>query len=131
MTDMTVRVKGADALRRKIKRLGGDLGDMKAVHREASELVAAEARRRAPVDTGAMAGSIRASATQRKATVRAGTVGKAKPYTARQHWSQQKGRPGEEFVYRAVGKLGRHVVDLYHDRVDRLIDRMNRTGLGG
>lgn len=131
MSDVTVRVDGAKELRRKLKKMGGDLKDMKAIHREASELVADEARRRAPYRDGAITSGIRAGATQTKAVVRSGTVGRSKEYAARQHWSQQKGQAGFEYVYRAVGKLGRDVVDLYHDRVDDLVDRMNRSGKAG
>lgn len=131
MADVTVRVEGAKELRRKIKQLQGDLKDMKAIHGDAATMVAREAERRAPVDKGTLRSGIRKGVTQTKATVRSGSVGRSKQYAARQHWVQQQGMRGFEYVYQAVGKLGRKVVDLYHDRVDDLIDDMNRSGTKG
>lgn len=129
--DFTVRVHGAKELRRKLKGIQGDLNDLKAIHREAADTIAEEARRRAPVKSGRLQAGIKTGVTQTKATVRAGSTGKSKPYAARQHWVQQRGKPGFEYIYQAVGKLGRQVVDLYHDRVDDLIDRLNRSGTRG
>ncbi len=131
MADETVRVVGARELRRKLRQMGDDLSEMKAIHREAAETVADEAERRVPVKTGTLRMGIRIGATKTKASVRSGSVGKSKPYAARQHWSQQKGKPGDQYVYKAMGAKGREVVGLYYDRVDDLIDRMNRSGTRG
>jgi hypothetical protein len=128
---VSVNVVGARELRKKLRKLGDDLEDMKAVHLAAAELVADEAERRVPVKTGTLRMSIKAAGTKTKGKVRAASTGKSKPYGARQHWAQQKGKPGDQFIYKAMGAKGRDVVKLYHERVDALVDRMNRYGSGG
>ena len=128
MADETVRVTGARELRKKLRKLGDDLEEMKAIHKEAAGIVADEALSRVPRKTGTLASSIKTSGTKTKAIVRAASTGKSKPYGARQHWSQQRGKPGDQFVYKAMGEKGREVVGLYYDRVDDLVDRMNRSG---
>jgi len=130
-TDVTIKVKGAKELRKKLRAMADDAEDMRSTHRAAAELVVAEAKRRAPSRSGALEAGIKPGVTKTKATVRSGSTGPSKKYAARQHWVQQRGRPGFEYVYQAVGKLGRDVVDLYHDRVDDLIDRLNRSGTRG
>lgn len=131
MAQETVRVVGARELRAKLRKFGDDLEDLKAIHKEAADIAATEARRRVPVKTGTLRGSIKSSGTKTKGIVRAASTGKSKPYGARQHWVQQQGRPGDEFVFKAVGAKGRQIVDLYFDRVDDLVDRMNRSGTRG
>lgn len=127
-----MRVTGAKELRKKLRQMGDDLSDLKAIHREAAGIVASEAERRAPIGpTGKLVMGIKVGATKTKATVKSGSVGPSKNYAARQHWVQQKGRPGFQYVYKAMGAKGRKVVDLYHDEIDHLIDRMNRSGTRG
>lgn len=126
MGDLTVRVQGARELRRAIGSSVAELADLKALHKESAELVAAEARTRVPVRSGALRSSIKASGTKTKAIVRAASTGKSKPYGARQHWAQQQGRPGDQFVYKAMGAKGRQVVKMYVDKVEELVHEMNR-----
>lgn len=82
-----VRVAGAQELRRRLKAAGDDLADLKAVHLEIAEAVAAKARTKAPVKTGALKNSIRASGTKTAATVRMGS--KRVPYANTVHWGRR------------------------------------------
>lgn len=82
-----VRVAGAQELRRRLKAAGDDLADLKAVHLEIAEAVAAKARTKAPVKTGALKKTIRASGTKTAATVRMGS--KRVPYANTVHWGRR------------------------------------------
>ena len=131
MAEETIRVVGARELRTKLRKLGDELEDMKAIHKEAADIGADEARLRVPVKTGASKGSIKSSGTKTKGIIRAASTGRSKAYGARQHWVQQQGKPGDQFVFKAVGATGRKIVKVYVDRVDDLVERMNRSGTRG
>ncbi|WP_165217242.1 HK97 gp10 family phage protein [Schaalia sp. ZJ1691] len=73
-----VQIEGARELRRQLKAAGDDLKDLSAAHRKAADIAARAARTAAPVKTGRLAGSIRASGTKTAGIIRAGR--KAIPY---------------------------------------------------
>lgn len=125
---VTINKAHLRALKKKMKQLGEDVGQFKAVNKEAADMVAEEAQRRAPVQSGAARRSTKGQGSETRARVVAGTTTRAKDYAARQHWSQQDGKAGEEWVYKAVGKLGWDVVDLYYEFVQEIIRRINRSG---
>lgn len=79
-----VEVKGAKELRKQLKAAGDDLGDLKATHKKVAQIVEFDALQLAPVVTGGLVGSIRASGTQTSAIVRAGR--KSVPYAGPIHW---------------------------------------------
>lgn len=79
-----VEVKGAKELRKQLKAAGDDLGDLKATHKKIAQIVEFDALQLAPVVTGGLVASIRASGTQTSAIVRAGR--KSAPYAGPIHW---------------------------------------------
>lgn len=79
-----VEVKGAKELRKQLKAAGDDLADLKATHKKIAQIVEFDALQLAPVVTGGLVGSIRASGTQTAAIVRAGR--KSVPYAGPIHW---------------------------------------------
>lgn len=71
-------VVGAKEFARTMRKAGADMKELKGVNRKAATIAAVEAARRAPRDSGDLAKSIRAGATQKAGVVRAGR--KAVPY---------------------------------------------------
>ncbi len=68
----TVRIEGARELRAALRKAGESLDDLKEAHRAAAEVVARYGSRFAPVRSGNLMNSIRASATVTAGIVRAG-----------------------------------------------------------
>ena len=81
---MTVKVAGANKLRRELKRAGLDMEDLREAHDRAARMVAADSRATAPRRTGALAGSLRGAGTKGRASVRAGYA--RIPYAGPIHW---------------------------------------------
>lgn len=74
-----VRITGLGDTVRKLERLGVSTDDLKQAFGQIAEEVARDAGRIVPVQTGALAGTIRPARTKNKAVVRAGT-GARVPY---------------------------------------------------
>lgn len=80
-----VDVNGLGRLRRDLRRVGDDLGDLKDANKRAGTIVAAEAGRRAPRGkTGRLSGSGRASRAVGRVSVLFG--GASVPYAGPVHW---------------------------------------------
>lgn len=134
-----VEVTGARELRRKLRRLGDDLEDMKDIHRTAGNIVAAQARVDAPYRSGATVDSVRVQVTKSRAKIVAGTVGASKRYAAAVHWGwPSKARktwggpiPANPWLYNAMGKTGWQVASFYYRARDALVTRINASGTRG
>jgi hypothetical protein len=121
-----VRVEGARDLRRQLRAAGHDLGDLKAAHRAAADIVAADAARRAPKRTGRLAGNIRGSGTQTAAIVRVG--GARVPYANPIHWGwPRRGIAANRFVTDAMAATEGRWTAAYQNAVDDIV----RTVRGG
>lgn len=120
-----IQVTGAVELRRALGRMGADLKDMSKVNREAADIVASEARQRAPVRSGDLRRSVRGGATKTRGTVSAGKRGI--PYAGVIHfgWPAHNIEP-QPFIYDAVDEKRDDVVNLYRRRVDDLVRRVGR-----
>jgi HK97 gp10 family phage protein len=123
----TVQLEGmADVLRdlRKLKEVD-TLNAIKAANKEAAELVAEQGRVEVPKKTGRLAGSIKASATQSSASVKAGSV-KRVPYAGVIHfgWMRRHIRP-RPFLYNALDKRIQEVYAAYNKQIDKAIERFN------
>ena len=118
-----IQVKGAKELRAALTRLGEGVSDLKAIHLEAANVVAGQARLYAPVLTGALEGSIRASGTKTRGVVRFGRQGI--PYAGVIHfgWPAHNISPNP-FAYDAMEDKQDEVVRLYEDRVEALVNRV-------
>ncbi|WP_282939120.1 hypothetical protein [Corynebacterium auriscanis] len=103
-----LRVQGAKRLRRTLKQAGVDVKQLKAVNKEAADIVVPVAIGTAPVGgpyrsrgrgrarkPGRLKNSIRSFATQRAGVVRAGSAARV-PYAGPVHWGwpKQPGRQG-------------------------------------
>lgn len=114
----TVEVNGARDLRRALRLAGVKLDQdaLKKAHLEAAEIVARQARYEVPVDTGKLAGTIRAAGTKTKGVVRAGFA--RVPYAGPIHfgWPARNIAP-QPFLYEAADQRVAEVVVVYGARV--------------
>jgi len=87
--DVTFRIEGLAKLQRELKQAGEDTQDLKTAGRTAAKIVMAEAKRTAPVRTGALKRSIRTSVTQKNVGILGGKA-IVVPYAEPIHWGWPK-----------------------------------------
>lgn len=122
-----VEVRGDRQLRRALKRVEGNVGDLREVHRDAGEAVAGEARSLVPVESGMLRDTIRLSI---KLAGRQGTAilaGKGLvPYAGPIHfgWPARNIEP-QPFLYDALDRRRGDVIDRYQRGVDSIIHRFD------
>lgn len=115
------QIEGLKELQRELNKLGADAkNDMKPAHQEAAKTVAEASRPLAPVLTGRLAESLRASATKTSGRVRAGNV--SVPYAGPIHfgWPARAIR-ANPFIYHALDERRADVVALYDKRMGEII----------
>lgn len=116
-----VEVDGGPQLRRTLKAIGSDLGDLKAVHNDVAAYVTEAARGRAPVRTGRLAGTLRGTGAKTVATVRAGYA--KVPYAGPIHWGWgRRGIRSNPFLTLAAAETEPVWVEIYTAGVQGLID---------
>lgn len=124
--DVTVRIDGARELRAALKRAGVDLRDLRAAHKSAAEIAAAAARANTPVLTGALAGTVRAGATQTRGVIRAGSA--RVPYANPIHWGwARRGIAPNPFASEGAQQSESRWADVYRREVDRLLEKVGRA----
>lgn len=119
--DLVVHVEGLRALRRDIRKMQPDtVRELRKVIKDAAQIVAEEARTRAPVRTGRLAGSIRATTSGDKGIVRSPL-----PYAAVHEFGgtiRPKGAPiairGSHMVYGALDNKRDAVIDALGDGIE-------------
>lgn len=105
--------------------MGADLKDLTKINRAAAEDVARAARDRAPVLTGRLRKSVRASATKTRGTVSAGS--KAVPYAGPIHFGwPARNIEAQPFIYDALDARRDEVVGKYREHVADLVVRVGR-----
>lgn len=115
------QIEGLREVQKALADLSDDLkNEMKPTHLEAAKIVAEAARPLAPVRTGRLAASIRASAVRTGGRVRLG--GSAVPYAGPIHfgWPARRITP-QPFVYEALDPRRDEVAAVYADRLNDLI----------
>lgn len=117
-----IQIKGARELRRKLSAIDGAIDDLKAVHLEAARMVESAAVGLVPVRSGRLRDTIRSSGTKTGARVRAGF--KRIPYAGVIHfgWPRRNIEP-QPFLYDALDKRRRQVLDVYDERLNELLRR--------
>lgn len=119
MAAAQLRVDGARRLRTTMRRAGIDMAELREVHAAAARLVAARAD--PPRRTGRLAATIRAGATQRQATVRAGYA--RVPYAPVIHWGwPARGIRAQPFLSEAAQASEPAWVELYARHVEQIIN---------
>lgn len=118
-----VEVKGAKELRKQLKAAGDDLADLKATHKKIAQIVEFDALQLAPVVTGGLVGSIRASGTQTAAIVRAGR--KSVPYAGPIHWGwPARNITAQPFLVDAQEAKYEDWMSEYTEMVDKALDKI-------
>lgn len=96
--------------------------DVGSVNKKAAAALVPLARALAPVRSGALAGSIRAGASQRKGVIRAGSA--SVPYAAVIHWGWPRHHiVSNPFLTTAVEQNVDTIRELYVDELQGLLDR--------
>ena len=129
MSNAAVTVTGARELRKGMKKAELSLKDMTAIHKHIATIVATEAKRRAPVRTGALRKSVRPSATQTAAIVRVGN-NKRVPYAMPFHFGcPSRNVKKYPFVSHASQATEPRWTAYYLKQVDEILSRIEGTTL--
>jgi HK97 gp10 family phage protein len=124
--DPAVAIHGLRSLVRTMKAAELDLADLKAAHAKIAALVLADAAANAPVRTGRLAATVRASATPSYAVVRAGRA--AVPYAAPIHWGwRARGIQQQPFLQDAIESNRDEVVGIMLHKLTEIIDTIEGT----
>ena len=129
----TIEIKGLKQAQRLMGRIDADFKKrFKEIHKGAADIVAAEARRQAPVRSGRLRNDIRTSGTTKGGVVRVGRkkipyVGRVlfgDPVTFRDRLMRraQTRRTPQPFIYKAADIQFRNVVDYYEDELEEILD---------
>jgi hypothetical protein len=120
---VAVRVEGARELRRELRALGADLGELTAANRRIAELVVPRARAMSPNTsgrgTGRLAESIAARATRTQARISSRLVYAP---VIEYGWPAHGIEP-TQFVQRAIEESRDAVVAAYQDELGRIIEK--------
>jgi HK97 gp10 family phage protein len=109
------QVIGADTLARTLGDAAGKLGNMQAAGTRAGNLVRTRAAGLAPVETGALARSIRASATGDTVEVTAG-----QPYAGYQEYGTAT-VPASPFMRPALDAATGEIAETYRDEIESIM----------
>ncbi len=116
MTDRIV-VEGDERLRATLAVASARILDMSEPMRATGTLVSARSRAAAPVLTGRLAGSVRASTDHESAA-----IGSGLEYANRTHWGYARyGQAAQPFIYDAVRGNEATIVGLHAKRVDDVV----------
>lgn len=120
MIQTTVRIEGADELRRAIRRMKDrELAiQLRETNRTGAQIVVDAALPHVPVRTGRLKASLRALGSQQDGRAVAG--GAAVPYAAVVHWTG----PAGPFLYNAAQRMRPRVIDQYEDDIATLARRV-------
>jgi hypothetical protein len=129
----TIEIQGLRQAQRIIGRLDADFKKrFKDIHKGAADIVAEEARKLAPKQSGRLRNDIRTSGTTKGGVVRvgrkkipyAGRVMFGDPITFRDRLMRraQRRRVPQPFIYKAADIQFRNVVDYYNDELEQILD---------
>lgn len=111
-------------IRRQLKQAGEDLSDLKAAHREAARIAAEASADLAPVKSGRLAKTIRASGTNTAGIIRAGNNTRV-PYAAPIHWGwYRRGIKPQPFLSDGATSSESRWVPVYEVALDGAIKRI-------
>lgn len=119
-----VQVSGTRELRRTMKAAGDDLGDLKDLHQRVGAIIVAEAKSRAPVETGALAATIRAGRMATGVKVSAGS--RRVPYSQPIHWGwPRRGIASQPFLSDAATSTESTWVTVYEDGINQILSKVH------
>lgn len=119
-----IQVKGLKETISAFKRLGVEVKDLKDAFKRIGNLVVSEAQSKAPKKSGALAGSIKASNTQNKSVVRAGSA--KVPYAGVQEWGWPRHNiEATHYLNKAVESKQGEVLTALEDELQNLVRRLD------
>ncbi len=119
-----VRIDGLRELSRDLKKLSAELPkELKAVSKDAAEIVADESRTLAPVRSGKLRGKVKAGATAKGGDVRIGGLPYAGPIVF--GWRKHNIEPNP-FIFTALDKRRDEVIEKFEKGIDALVERSFR-----
>lgn len=124
MADPLITVKGLDRLVRDLKKISPDIAqELKSANREMAESLVPVAKSKTPRNSGRLAESVRAGATQKSGVVRAGK--KAVPYAGPIHfgWPARRISPNP-FLWEALDSRRSEIESEYIKRISDIVDRV-------
>lgn len=116
-----VKIEGLSGLQRDLRKLGGDLdlvkGEFYATNRRVAEIVIEGSKKFVPVQTGALAESMRNASTKKSAKVRVGDRSNVL-YAGPIHfgWPARRIKP-QPFIYEATDRRRNEVAMMYAERL--------------
>mgnify|MGYP001014787084 CR=1 FL=1 len=121
-----IEIKGAVTVAKTLRKAGIQLTELKPINLDAAEIAMRQAKRDAPVKSGAMRDTIRAGATNRAGVVRAGNNrARGVPYAGVVHWGWPKrGIKANPFMRRAAKKTEPEWTALYEQIVDKALSQV-------
>lgn len=125
MTKPRIEVEGLQEFLKAVRKAGDKdlLTAVKGANKEAADVVAKAAKPEAPVLTGRLAGSVRATATQKVGQVRAGKA--SVPYAGVIHFGGYHNIRPTPFLYDALDSRASAVVDAYEERIADLLRKFD------
>jgi hypothetical protein len=121
-----VQVTGAKELRAALRRAGADVKDMTRINKSVAEIVAADARQKAPARSGRLRKSIRAGGRQSAGYVSAGRS-RTVPYAGPIHYGwPARNIESQPFLLDAMGAKEGEVIRQYQDHIADLVIRVGR-----
>lgn len=121
-----IEVRGAKELRRALKSMGDDLKDLTATNKEAAQIVEEAARQGAPVDSGALRGTIKTRASRASARIYAGSNSVVYAGPIHFGWPAHNIEP-QPFLYEAADERAEAVFDIYNRKVEDLVRKVGAS----
>ena len=129
MTYTGVHLDGAKAFRRDLKRAQVPLNDLRKPYAAAGKIVATAARPRTPRRTGALARTVRNTATRTKGGVRAGNAGKV-PYANPIHWGwSERGIRAQPWLSQTAQQTEPRWIKEFEQLMEHVGDMLDRGRL--
>jgi hypothetical protein len=126
----TVEIEGLAKLQRELKQAGEDLQDLKKAGGKAALIVLAEAKRRAPVRSGALKKSLRKSVTKTSAGVLGGKA-LVVPYANPIHWGwPDRGIRENPWISRAAVMTQSQWLPGYVAEIDKAVEKVRGAPRG-
>ena len=123
---------GVSGLASSLRKIGDEelSKEMKAVTLKAAQAIVPYAKKRVPVDTGALRDSIKASSTRRYARIKAGTPSKVNyaRIVHRGHYAGNRTKwvKGEPFIKKAIPEAFPEIVEEFYKGMNRVAKRFEK-----
>lgn len=125
-----LQLKGAGQLAKGLRQAGIEMKDLRAVNKQAAQIVAPETKSLAPKGkTGRLAKSVRAGATQKAGVVRVGNKGKVKYAGVINYGWPKHNIKATYFANKAAKNTEPQWTQVYTDAVQKIINRITTGDL--